>query len=232
MSESQRSLWHGPTAAASLDGRSAANAASESAPTDASTSATVHPAAARWPALFAGGSAREILSRIVQSDPLCLRDHVALRMRTEGYLLDADRVHLRALARCARAAVRYRGRPELGEWLAEIVDESIAELLCEDHEATQSQASAESTHAGAFSALARPLGLDPEAMRSACVLFNRLPVPERRAFFDLVIEGRELDAIAHESRESATEIARRARRALDVLLSAQTKKSNKQEEPS
>jgi DNA-directed RNA polymerase specialized sigma24 family protein len=217
MSEMQRSLWHG-------------------ASTDTATDAPGQAAASRWPALFAGGSAREILSRIVQGDPLELRDHIARRMRVESYLLDADRVHLRALARCARAAVRYRGRPELGEWLAAIVDESIAELLVEDHEAPPSERHAASQpigppHAGAFSALARPLGLDPEAMRGACVLFNRLPAPERRAFFDLVIEGRELDSIAQTSGESATEIARRARRALDVLLSAQTKKPQTSQAP-
>lgn len=187
--------------------------------------------AARWTALFAGGSAREILSRIVQGDPLSLRDQVARRMRDAAYLLDADRVHLRSLARCARAAVRYRGRPELCEWLAAIVDESMDELVREDQEAARSSTPDVGAHPGAFCALARPLGLEPEAMRSACVLFNRLPMPERRAFFDLVIEGRSLDSVAHDSGEGATEIARRARRALDVLLSVQTKKPNAEETP-
>jgi DNA-directed RNA polymerase specialized sigma24 family protein len=140
-------------------------------------------------------------------------------------------VHLRGLARCARAAVRYRGRPDLSTWLSSIVDESMAELLSEDHEAAHSGSCADAMHAGAFSALARPLGLDPESMRSACVLFNRLPLPERGAFFDLVIEGRSLDACAKERGESATEVARRARRALDVLLSAQNKKPHSEELP-
>lgn len=174
---------------------------------------------ARWQALFAGGSPREILSRIVQGDPLSLREHVARRLRADAYLVDADRVHLRCLARCARRAVRYHGRPELAAWLETIVIESIEELHREDQESALGSSDAEATHGGAFSALARPLGLDPRAMRSACVVFNRMSAPERRAFFDLVIRGRSLDELARESGESATEIARRARRALDALLS-------------
>ncbi len=219
MSDVQKSLWAAepPEGGKTVPGSSVEDPAAQRA------------VSARWAVLFAGGSAREILSRIVQGDPLELREHVARRMRAECYLLDADRVHLRSLARCARAAVRYRGRPELSAWLESIVGESIAELLAEDHEAAHSGSSAEATHAGAFAALARPLGLDPESMRAACVLFNRLPLPERSAFFDLVIEGRSLDACAHQRGESGTEIARRARRALDVLLSAQTKKPRSEE---
>lgn len=254
MSETQRPLWEGTTGDdAPHDGAGRALPLAPARPSNEAVSSTaIHArgknssavsdaltqeptassaAAARWPALFAGGSAREILSRIVQGDPLCLREHVAQRMRAEAYLLDADRVQLRGLARCARRAVRYHGRPELAAWLATIVDESIEELLREDHEAAQSHASAENTHAGAFAALARPLGLDPETMRSACVLFNRLPAPERRAFFDLVIQGRPLDLLARESGEGATEIARRARRALEALLSVQPQKHRTEANP-
>jgi hypothetical protein len=55
-------------------------------------------------------------------------------------------------------------------------------------------------------------------MERACARFHRLPFPERRAFFDLVLHARPLDALAHASGESATEIARRARRGLEALL--------------
>ena len=57
-------------------------------------------------------------------------------------------------------------------------------------------------------------------MRDACSAFNRLPSAERRAFFDLVLQAGSLDELAREGEGSATEIARRARRALDVILEA------------
>ena len=53
-------------------------------------------------ALLAGGSPREILARLVDGDPLGLRAVVYERLRARAYLLEADRVFLRSLARVAR----------------------------------------------------------------------------------------------------------------------------------
>jgi hypothetical protein len=55
-------------------------------------------------------------------------------------------------------------------------------------------------------------------MRKACSSFNVLPLADRSAFFDLVLRNRSLDDLAKELGEGATLIARRARRALDVIL--------------
>jgi DNA-directed RNA polymerase specialized sigma24 family protein len=168
--------------------------------------------------LLAGGTPREILCRIVQGDPLGIRDRVARRLRASAYLVDADRVQLRALARCARFAQRYAGRPELATWLDEIVDAAVEDLVREDTGTDGGAEVAEVASDTAFIALARPLGLEPAAMRRACAAFNRLPAIDRASFFDLVIDGGSLDELARRSGESASEIARRARRALDVLL--------------
>ena len=165
-----------------------------------------------------GGTPREILCRIVQGDPLELRARVAHRLRADGYLFDADRVHLRALARCARFACRYQGRPEIDVWLDQVVGEAIEDLLREDLELARMLDRAAAEPSAAFTTLARPLGLDPAAMRRACAAFNRLGVADRKAFFDLVIDGGSLDQLARASGDGATEIARRARRALDMLL--------------
>jgi DNA-directed RNA polymerase specialized sigma24 family protein len=173
---------------------------------------------ARRRSLLAGGTPREILCRIVQGDPLELRAHVARRLRADAYVFDADRVHLRALARCARFANRYPGRPDLDEWLDQIVREAIEDLLREDLELARSLDRDGAEPSAAFTALARPLGLDPAAMRRACAAFNRLGAADREAFFELLIEGRSLDELARARGEGATELARRARRALEVLL--------------
>jgi DNA-directed RNA polymerase specialized sigma24 family protein len=136
-------------------------------------------------------------------------------------------VVLRAFALVARHAVRYRGRPEVDEWLAQLCEEAIASVLREDGDAERRPLASGPReqvqdpwrdHGTAFAALARPLGLEPEAMGRACFAFNRLPPGERRAFFALVIAGRTLDDLARESGESATDVARRARRALDAIL--------------
>ncbi len=163
-------------------------------------------------ALLQGRSPKEILSRIVSGDPLRLRARAGRRLEEQALFLDADRVYLRALALTSRAAPRYRGQPETEEWLAARVDEAIAELLEEGDDAARAP--------GAFESLAKPLGLDPRAMLRACARFHRLPLADRRSFFELVLHARSLDELARASGESATEIARRARRGLDALLAA------------
>jgi hypothetical protein len=169
--------------------------------------------------LLSGGTPRELLCRIVQGDPLGMRERVARLVHSSAYLLDADRAQLRSLARCARFASRGAGRADLASWLDEIVSEAIDQIVCEEADLELDPAG--ETLDAAFVALAPPLGLEPESMRRACAAFNQLPAADRRAFFALVIDGRALDDLAHESGESASEIARRARRALDLLMQGQ-----------
>lgn len=165
-----------------------------------------------------GGTPREVLARLVQDDPLGIRATVAARLQADALLLDADRVHLRVLGRISRFASRYRGRPSLVDWIESIVADSVQELLREEHEAVRSRYPGKLDAAGAFASLAPPLGLDPRAMRAACAAFNLLTFDERSAFADLVLRGRSLDEVARAVGESATEVARRARRALDAIL--------------
>jgi hypothetical protein len=201
-----------PLTAAAAGAGASRPAADEAAPAG---TAAVH-----WRALLAGNSPREVLSRIVQGDPLGVRERVAQRLREDAYLLDADRVHLRCLARCARMAPRYRGSPELPVWIDALVVESVAELLREDAETRRREPSQPARGACAFDALARPLGLDPAAMRQACVGVNRMPREDRKAFYELVIRGRSLDALAQQSGPTPTPIARRAPAVLENVLRA------------
>lgn len=199
------------------------------------------PRAPRWRALFAGASPREILARIVPEDPLGMRAIVARRLQERSLLLDADRVHLRSLALCARWAPRYQGQPELADWLARLVDQAIAEVVSEEQEdarelpsdalpperahgdpAGDATASVRASREpeGAFETLARPLGLDARAMRAACRAFNRLPECDRGAFFDLLLRGRSLDDVVRATGRGAIDVARSARRALEPFVRA------------
>ena len=178
-----------------------------------------------WPNFFAG-SPREVLARLVQDDSFAVRARVAARLRADALLLDGDRVHLRALARISRSARSYRGRPGLSEWLDGIVVSSVEEVVREEQEWARSRSPSregrvpvpEAPGADAYASLAGPLGLDPKAMRAACAAFDALPFTDRSAFFELVLEARELDGAAHAAGVSASEIARRARRGLDAVL--------------
>jgi len=165
-----------------------------------------------WRSLLQGRSPKEILSRIVSGDPLRLRARSGRALEAQALLLDADRVFLRALALTSRAAVRYRGLPEIDIWLGARVDDALREVLEEGEDAPRA--------AGAFETMAAPLGLDPRALGRACARFHRLPFPDRRAFFDLVLHARSLDDLARAQGESVTEIARRARRGLEAVLAA------------
>jgi len=193
---------------------------SEAVPAEASAqpAGTSRPDRVDWRRLFAGVGAREVLARLVDTDPLGLRAVVAEGLKQGSYLLDADRLHLRSLARCARAAPQYRGRPPLDAWLAQVVDDALLDILREDAEGERADVPPTTEQLAAYRELARPLGLDPERMRSVCVIFNGLPADERSSFFALLIEGCSLDELAHDTGRSATELARAARRAFEALL--------------
>jgi hypothetical protein len=189
-----------------------------------------------WPSLLSG-SPREVLARLVRDDPLQVRMRVASRLHADALLLDGDRVHLRALARIARGAGAYRGRPDFQDWIDGAVAEAVQELVREEHELARTRPpdgrgrddrvrergetlrSGSSTNGSdAFVTLAGPLNLDARSMRSACAAFDVLPFADRSAFFDFVLEAGDLDALARDAGVSASEIARRARRALDAIL--------------
>ena len=166
------------------------------------------------------GSPREVLARIVPGDPLELRRRAALRLRERALLLDSERVLLRALALVAYRAGAWRGRPELERWLAARIDEAIESVLDGDGVSCGPGApdpAAPAPHRDAFALLAAPLGLEARELRGACARFNRLSPSEREAFFLLVIEGESLDAACAKRAVPASELARAARRALEVL---------------
>ncbi|MAE29482.1 MAG: hypothetical protein CMJ87_10955 [Planctomycetes bacterium] len=169
----------------------------------------------RWRAILSGASSRVVLSRLVNHDPLGLAEVVAERLEAGAWLLDGERVLLRSVALCARRASRYHGRPELSNWLANLVDEAVGQIIDEDGQAELTGAAREPA---VYRDLALPLGLEPTAMGAACSAFNGRPREERRAFFSLVLAGLSLDEAAARDSEAPTALARRARRALDAIM--------------
>lgn len=158
-----------------------------------------------------------MLEGLVRGDPLGARPVVRTRLVQRALLLDADRVYLRSLARCARYAASLRAHAALGKWVTGHVDAAIDELL--RSEARLDPLPADPTPS-VFGQLARPLELDPAGARCACVAFNGCDYIDRRAFFDVFLLGLALDRVAGELGISASELARRARSALDASIRA------------
>ena len=69
-----------------------------------------------------------------------------------------------------------------------------------------------------FEQLGLPLDLEPESIATACLALNRLPDLDRLCFRALVIEGRDLDAVARDLDRDGGTVGRAARRALDEFF--------------
>jgi len=191
------------------DGRAASRMGStEPAPAPSASSA-------RQRALLFG-TPREVLARLSAGDPLELRSRVAAHLSRAHLLLDADRLQLRALAHCARKALQFRAADGVEAFLAGRVAEAADELVREDREALRHGR----LGADGSSELSRPLGLDPARAREACSRFNAAPSEDRAACFALLVRGVELEQLARSGGATVTEVARRARRALELALVA------------
>lgn len=169
--------------------------------------------AAAFQHLLLTGSAAEVLARIVPEDPLGLRARIAARLEEDALLLESDGVLLATQALCALQASTWRGQPELSRWLGERIEEALEEHLADDGFGPPRTASG-------LEAFARPLGLEPRALAEGCARFNGLRLEVRAAFFALVLDGRQPERLARARGLSHSELARRARTALEVFRPA------------
>ena len=183
-----------------------------------------------------GGSPLEVLEKILPDDPLGLSGMLRLRLRERALFLDFDLICLRLFAHVARMAPTRKPQVVLGDWLRLQVESVLNKALVEARKAPLDWASPCAVPPGSatFAQLAAPLGLDPADVSAACNRFHGLDDSVREAFFVLVLEGQSLDHAARLGTLTAPRLARRARRALDVLrdskdpctsLSLQTRQS-------
>lgn len=163
------------------------------------------------PSMLLVGTPREVLARICQGDPLGVRAGVAAHLRERAVLCDADRVHLRALVHVARGA--RRSSDGLAGLVADAVARAVDELVAEGSGPPPAGAPPD-----AHEHLAPPLGWSPAAARRAAAAFNGGDREDRAACAALLVGGRSLDELARALRVSASEVARRARRALELAL--------------
>lgn len=146
---------------------------------------------AAWPSFLRGEDSQEILARLSQADPLHLREAAARRLREVWFLLEPDRVFHRTLAVCADAVPCEDPPQDLSAWARGKLDLAIDQLVRLDSEAEFAHPELLTDAEKDFPLLTECLLLEPELVRAASVAFNSLEPLPRRAFFELLIEGRE-----------------------------------------
>ena len=148
---------------------------------------------AAWPSFLRGEDVHEVYAHLCSGDPLRVRERSARRLRETWYLLEPDRVCDRALGVIAVAAKRDEPAEDLEAWAITQIDRTIAQLVHADAEAERRSPGLLSDEERKFPLLTQSLFLDPELVRTASVAFNALPPLPRRAFFELLIEGADVE---------------------------------------
>ncbi|QDV08708.1 hypothetical protein Poly30_42610 [Planctomycetes bacterium Poly30] len=190
---------------------------------------------AGWRDLLSGRQPDVILARLLDGDPLRLRGLVARAIRGGSFFLDADRVHLRALARIAHD-VTIDGPPADGSWVQGHVDGALGDVLRAERRAIVADGERANLDSGsdpeleALHAFAAPLGFEGADLRVACDAFNRRAAGERRAFFALFVERLGLEEAARACGLSGVDLARSARTALNATLDAAVKSAGRRAE--
>ena len=139
--------------------------------------------------ILRGKSPREILERLIDGDPLEIEPRCRERLDTLAFLVDLSRTHLRAVARVAHAATRWRGTPPFREWLQERIDFSIRELVTEDREEERAGMLPSEPLDPRYGFVSDVLGIEPELGRRACLAFNSLPDRVRCSYYAVAVLG-------------------------------------------
>lgn len=142
--------------------------------------------------LIGSGSAREILARILVGDPLGLVARSRGWLDANSYLLDSNRLAMRAMAHVAHSARRYRGKPDLQTWIELLLERSVRELIDEDREAERQSRPIEAAGIAPYAFVADALGIAQPLARRACVIFNGMAEYDRRVFYATSVLGKSL----------------------------------------
>lgn len=171
-------------------------------------------------AILGGGSMREVLHRLIDGDPIELRPRCMAKLRDGAWFVSLDRTHLRAAARVAYASRVYRGNPPLDAWLHARIDQSIEELVREEHEDERAQKVPGAPPDPLYAYLAAVLGLELPLARRACVALNRLPAEERGTFFAVVLDRKSVHRRVAEGNGPPATVHAQLKAATDAIEAA------------
>ncbi|MEQ1892027.1 MAG: hypothetical protein ABL998_05750 [Planctomycetota bacterium] len=149
-----------------------------------------------WPN-FLRGEPREIHARLLENDPLRLRERCAVRLRARWILIEPDRAFARSAACAALCAAQDQPPPDLEKWAIACIDKAFEQILASDR-AAELAGDPPDEEQRTFPLLTDCLMVAPERVRSVALAFQALEDPVRRAFFELLVEGREVLQVLQE----------------------------------
>lgn len=139
--------------------------------------------------LLSGSSTSVVLDRIMNGDPLGVRQRCAERIRERCHLLYFDSLYVRAMARIAFKGVRYRGQIPFDRWMAERIDEAADDQLEQELEAERAGLPSSEPWETHYRFISELLGIEPGMTRRGCIRFNNAELPVRQIFFALCVDG-------------------------------------------
>jgi hypothetical protein len=167
--------------------------------------------------LLAGRDRQEILRRILDGDPLELAQLCMRRLGDRAYLIDGDRLLLRAVARTAHAAPRWHGKPALDDWLLARVDAAMEDLVEEDAGAAYMGMPLDEQADGHYAFIALAFAVDTITALGMIASFNSLPEDARLTWHALAVEGKSLRRYVSEGHGPPEKVRDHMRRAAKAL---------------
>ncbi len=143
-----------------------------------------------WRGILDAGSPREVLAKLITSDPLRLGPRCHERTMSQALLLDSRRLYLRASAHVARHAAKYQGVPGIDVWLAGHIRRALKELIAEDLEASRSHDLGDEPEDPWIRGVAELLGVEPALVTRGCASFNQASYDVRSAFFGILVDAK------------------------------------------
>ena len=153
-----------------------------------------------WRALFRGATDREILRNLIEGDPLQTYAYSWAFICENAVLVEPERLFLRVSARMSVRARTYRGQPPLLDWMSEIQESSIKDLMEEDLDAERRGLGIDSENLPGFRALVpKESTIEDDSTRRATVVFNHFTEAAREPFFRVMVQGYSAEEYAEES---------------------------------
>jgi hypothetical protein len=149
-----------------------------------------------WPN-FLRGEPREIHARLLENDPLRLRERSAVRLRARWVLIEPDRAFARSAACAALGAAQEEPPAELAAWADACIDRAFEQILERDR-ASELAGDPPDEEQRTFPLLTDCLLVAPERVRPVTIAFHALEDSTRRAFFELMVEGRQVLEVLQE----------------------------------
>lgn len=177
-----------------------------------------------WPN-FLRGEPQEIHARLLENDPLRLRERCAVRLRERWLLIEPDRAFARAAATVALGVGLDDPPADLERWTLERIDKALDLLLEADRQA-ELVGDPPDQEQSTFPLLTDSLLVEPARVRAVALAFHALDPLSRRAFFELLIEGREVPDVLESGPWDADQLhdhVTSALRALGFDLPARTR---------